>query len=189
MKEKKQKRAGVRTARQSRRWQRGLERFRHRSKQIKKAAPDILSSENFKKTREHIQHGNVTVNDHVMDVARYSLALSEKLHIRCNRKELIRGALLHDYFLYDWHEPDEENPHNLHGFYHPGTALRNASREYKLTRRERDIIKRHMWPLTLVPPKYKEAWIVTAADKWCSLLETLHIHKRHGARRQELRED
>lgn len=178
-----------RTERQAKRWRRKLEQFRSRHRQIRKAASDILSSDNFTRTKEHIQHGNVTVNDHVMDVARYSLALSEKLHIRCNRRELIRGALLHDYFLYDWHQPDEENPHRLHGFYHPGRALRNASREYKLTRREQDIIKKHMWPLTVVPPMCREAWIVTTADKWCSLLETLHLHKRHGVILEKLRKD
>lgn len=189
MRGKMQRKAKVRTARQARRWQWELERFRRRQRQIQRAAPDIIKSKNFNRTKEHIQHGNVTVNDHVWDVARYSLAITEKLRIKCNKRELIRGALLHDYFLYDWHEPDYENPHNLHGFYHPGTALRNASKEYDLTAREKNIIQRHMWPLTLVPPKYKEAWIVTTADKWCSLLETLHLHKRHGARRQQPREN
>ena len=178
-----------RNARQAKRWQAKLESFRDRSRQINKAAPDILNSHNFHKTKQHIQHGNVTVNAHVMNVARYSLALSEKLHIPCNRRALIRGALLHDYFLYDWHKPDMENPHKLHGFYHPGTALRNASKEYRLTKRERDIIKKHMWPLTVVPPACREAWIVTMADKWCSLMETIHLHKGHGVILEKLREE
>ena len=171
---------GRRTVRQAQLWQRDLERFRARHRKIKNAAPDILNSPNFYMTKRHIQHGNVTVNDHVWDVARYSLAISEALHIQCSQKELIRGALLHDYFLYDWHKPDREHPHRLHGFYHPGTALRNASREYALTDREKDIIRKHMWPLTPLPPGCREAWIVTAADKWCSLMETLRIHKKHG---------
>ncbi len=170
-----------RSVRQAERWKRKLERFRKIQRQIEKSAPDILNSRNFHKTKEHIQHGNMTVNSHVWNVARYSLALSDKLHIRCNRHELIRGALLHDYFLYDWHIPDEENSHKLHGFYHPGTALRNATQEYSLTEREKDIIKKHMWPLTVVPPMCREAWLVTTADKWCSLMETLHMHKGHGA--------
>ena len=123
----------------------------------------------------------MTVNDHSMNVARYSLALSERLHISCNREELIRGALLHDYFLYDWHDKDHVSPHKLHGFYHPGIALKNASREYRLTPREKDIIKKHMWPLTVVPPMCREAWIVTTADKWCSLMETFKLHRGHGA--------
>ncbi|MGN0402390.1 MAG: HD domain-containing protein [Acetatifactor sp.] len=170
-----------RSLKQAERWKKKLDRYRTIQMQIKRDAADILCSKNFRSTKEHIQHGNMTVNAHVMNVARYSLALSDKLHIRCNRRELVRGALLHDYFLYDWHIPDEVNPHKLHGFYHPGRALRNAIREYELTEREKDIIKKHMWPLTVVPPACREAWIVTAADKWCSLMETIHMHRGHGA--------
>lgn len=178
-----------RTDRQARRWQKKLERYRQVQRQIEAEAPDILKSRNFNRMKEYIQHGNVTVNAHVMNVARYSIAISDYLHIACSRRELIRGALLHDYFLYDWHIPDKEHPHKLHGFYHPGVALRNASKEYELTEREKNIIRRHMWPLTLVPPVCREAWIVTTADKWCSLMETLHMHKGHGAVIQQMRED
>lgn len=149
-------------------------------KQLKQYGGDILASENFNRTKEHIQHGNMTVNSHCIDVAKYSLAISRKLRIPCNRRELVRGALLHDYFLYDWHDKYNRDIRNLHGFYHPGIALRNASKEYKLTPREKDIIKKHMWPLTVVPPQCREAWIVTAADKYCSLLETVGLHKGHG---------
>ena len=127
----------------------------------------------------------MTVNAHVMNVARYSIALSENLHIPCNRRELIRGALLHDYFLYDWHDRSRENYQMLHGFYHPGIALKNASREYKLTLREKDIIKKHMWPLTVKPPVCREAWVVTAADKYCSLLETIHLQKGHRRKKKK----
>lgn len=184
-----QRKTAGRTAKQAKRWQDKMECYRHRSRQISKAAPDILSSRNFHRTKEHIQHGNVTVHTHAMNVARHSLALSEILHIRCNQEEMIRGALLHDYFLYDWHRPDKKNPHRLHGFFHPGRALRNASREYQLTERERDIIRKHMWPLTVVPPMCRESWIVTMADKWCSLMETVHLYKGHGIILEKLRED
>ena len=169
-----------RSERQARKWRKKMERFREIQKEIEAEASDILQSSNFRRMKEYLQHGNVTVNTHVLTVARYSVILTDVLHIPCNRKELIRGALLHDYFLYDWHIPDKEKPHRLHGFYHPGVALRNASRDYVLTEREKNIIKRHMWPLTIVPPRYREAWIVTMADKWCSLLETLHMRKGHG---------
>lgn len=178
-----------RTKKQAERWQRKLERQREIRRQIRRDAADILQSRNFLKTREHIQHGNMTVNNHVMNVAAYSIAFSDKLHIPCSRRELIRGALLHDYFLYDWHEPHKKNPLKLHGFFHPGIALKNASEEYELTDREKDIIRKHMWPLTVVPPLCREAWIVTTADKYCSLMETLHMHRGHGALIQKLRED
>jgi uncharacterized protein len=147
---------------------------------IREAAQDILKSQNFNSTKEYIQHGNVTVNTHCVDVAKYSIAMARKLHIHCSETELIRGALLHDYFLYDWHDKDHISPHRLHGFYHPGRALQNAMNEYTLTDREQEIIKKHMWPLTIVPPMCREAWIVSMADKWCSTLETVHLHKGHG---------
>lgn len=140
-------------------------------------ASDILQSQNFLKTKGHIQHGNMTVHEHCIHVAETSLRFKNFFHIPCNEKDLIRGALLHDYFLYDWHEKDVENPHKLHGFYHPDRALRNAKKEYILTKCQEDIIKKHMWPLTVIPPACREAWIVSAADKYCSFMETCHLHK------------
>ena len=146
-------------------------------RQIRESGADILESTNFQSTREHIQHGTVTVNAHCINVAKHSLMLANKLKIRINQRELIRGALLHDYFLYDWHDKDHINPLKLHGFFHPGRALQNATRDFDLTDREKDIIRKHMWPMTVIPPMCREAWIVTVADKWVSLLETLRIQK------------
>lgn len=176
----------LRNLKQAEKWRRNYLKQRNLHQEIMQDASDIVKSKNFDRTKAHIQHGNMTVNSHCMNVAKYSLAISkklEKLGIKCQKAELVRGALLHDYFLYDWHKPDYVKPHRLHGFYHPGIALKNAQKEYQLTPREADIIKKHMWPLTVVPPMCREAWIVTTADKWCSLLETIHIHKGHGSRK------
>ena len=123
------------------------------------------------------QHGSTSVYQHSINVAYLSLWLAGRLPLRTDRRALVRGALLHDYFLYDWHFKDLKNPHKLHGFYHPSRALHNAQKEYTLTKRQEDIIKKHMWPLTVVPPMCREAWIVTAADKYCSFMETVHLHK------------
>ena len=57
-------------------------------------------------------------------------------------------------------------------------AMRNACEDYELTEREKNIILRHMFPLTVVPPACREAWIVCLADKICAVLETLHLSKR-----------
>ena len=105
------------------------------------------------------------------------MMLADKLKIRVKRRDMIRGALLHDYFLYDWHDKDHINPFKLHGFFHPGRALKNATRDFELTEREKDIIRKHMWPMTVILPMCREAWIVTVADKWVSLKETLRIEK------------
>ena len=149
---------------------------------LREHASDILKSENFRSTKNYIQHGTMPVHRHCIDVAEKSISISKFLRIPCNEREMVRGALLHDYFLYDWHDKSRENYQRLHGFYHPGIALRNASMEYELTLREKDIIKKHMWPLTVVPPLCREAWIVTTADKYCSLLETLKLHRGAGVR-------
>ncbi|MGN1147224.1 MAG: HD domain-containing protein [Lachnospiraceae bacterium] len=176
----------ARNQKQAEKWIRNYLKQRRLHREIMRDAADIVNSKNFNRTKTHIQHGNMTVNNHCMNVAKYSLAISdklEKLGISCKKDELVRGALLHDYFLYDWHDPEHVKLARLHGFRHPGIALNNAKREYRLTPREQDIIEKHMWPMTVVPPMCREAWIVTVADKWCSLLETVHVHKGHGIRR------
>ena len=117
-----------------------------------------------------IQHGLTTVYEHSVGVAGASLKLAEFFHLKVNEKALIRGALLHDYFLYDWHI--KRKGHHFHGFTHPATALRNAEKEYNLGDIERNIISRHMFPLTVVPPMCREAWLVCLADKYCAVKET-----------------
>ena len=134
-------------------------------------------------TDRFIQHGNVTCLLHTVAVAYYSYYLFKKIpFLRLRRRELVRGALLHDYFLYDWHTPDPS--HRLHGFTHPKTALANAERDLALTETERDIIAKHMFPLTPKPPMRKESVIVCLVDKICSLYE---VFKRNPYRNKELR--
>ena len=58
-----------------------MERFREIQKEIETEASDILQSSNFRKMKEYLQHGNVTVNTHVMTVARCSVAITDVLHI------------------------------------------------------------------------------------------------------------
>lgn len=157
------------------------ERHRRIHKMLREYGGDILSSANFRKTRGHIQHGNMTVNSHCVNVARYSLILNKKLGLHCNKRDLVRGSLLHDYFLYDWHDKEYLTQRKrFHGFRHPMIALKNADKEYQLTDIQRDIIKKHMWPLSIVPPMCREAWVVTAADKYCSFMETIGVHRGHG---------
>jgi uncharacterized protein len=104
-------------------------------------------------------------------VAYLSLALVRKLGIRCNERALVRGALLHDYYLYDWHDHNAA-PDAWHGFTHPRHALRNAEADFPdLTPLERDIIAHHMFPLVPSPPRHVEALVVSLVDKACSTVE------------------
>ena len=38
---------------------------------------------------------------------------------------------------------------------------------------EADIIKKHMWPLTIIPPRYMESLIVSLVDTYCSAMDYL----------------
>ena len=144
------------------------------AREVDRAARQLAQAGRLGLTREFIQHGDVTVYAHVTSVARASLSFAERLDrvgVSVDRASLLRGALLHDYFLYDWHDPDPS--HRLHGFRHPFFALARAEEDFELTPRERNIIARHMFPLVPVPPTCREAWIVCMADKWCALRETV----------------
>ena len=129
---------------------------------------ELLSDERIKQMSKFIQHGNTTCLMHCKTVAYYSVVFVHKFHIRVDMRSLIRGALLHDYFLYDWHDA---KLWNLHGYRHPGIALQNAMRDFELTEIEKDIIRKHMFPLTLYFPKYRETIIVCLMDKYCTLKE------------------
>lgn len=138
------------------------------------AAKALERSGRFSTLRRFTQHGSTSVYDHVVSVASEACRMADalaRLGIGIRRAELIRGALLHDYFLYDWHDPN--NGHRLHGFSHPFTALRNAEENYALTDREQNVIVRHMFPLVPVPPTCREAWVVCIADKIVALRETI----------------
>lgn len=108
-----------------------------------------------------LQHGSTTVLEHSIKVAYLSLAIVRKYRLKVDYKSLIRGALLHDYFLYN----RKDNIHEgFHAFTHGKTAVNNAKKDYEINKIEEDIILRHMFPLTITPPKYKESWIVCLAD-------------------------
>lgn len=130
---------------------------------------DILVHPNMQKEKELIQHFNVNCYEHSLAVAYLSVSLTYKFNVEVDMRSLIRGALLHDYFLYDWHEKDES--HKLHGFSHAMTALKNASKDFELNEIEEDIIKKHMFPLNIALPRYKESVLVTMADKICAAYE------------------
>lgn len=136
---------------------------------------DLVQSEDVRSMAGFIQHADISTLEHCFSVAYVSFWVCESFHLSFDRKSLIRGAFLHDFFLYDWHT-GAGGRKGLHGFTHPKTALHNAESRFPLTDRERDIIVKHMWPLTPAFPRYRESYLVGAADKYCSLVETLLRH-------------
>lgn len=142
--------------------------FRDTLKEIRKESRFDVS-ENF------IQHGTTTVKEHCIKVAYRAYYISHKFNIDVDEKQLIRGALLHDYFLYDWHEKSWAN--SIHGYTHPTIALREAEKEFRLSAVEKDMIKHHMFPFTPMPPKSVEGILLCMADKLCAMEETFYKNR------------
>lgn len=137
-------------------------------------ANEMLQQEKLQDMKKYIQHGNTTTYTHCMAVSYYSYLITRRLYLKLDAKSIIRGAILHDFYLYDWHIPGKSP--RLHGFVHPTFALRNSRRYFRLNRIEEEIIEKHMWPLTLTRfPFYREAMLVSLVDKFCSLTETLYM--------------
>jgi len=139
----------------------------------------LLQDEQVRSMEGFVQHGQVSCLEHSLRVARMSFWLCRRLGMRAQLRSLVRGALLHDFFLYDWHY-NLEGRKGLHGFTHPRTALENARRRFVLNEREEDIILKHMWPMTVIPPRHCETVVVCLADKYCSLVETLFCRRRRS---------
>jgi len=122
--------------------------------------------------KNYIQHGDTDCFEHCLNVSYYSYKIAKKLHL--DYVSLARGAMLHDFFLYDWREHKKNCPKgllNMHAFTHGKLAYINASKYFKLNDKEKDIIENHMWPVTVKLPKYIETYIITLTDKYSTLVE------------------
>ncbi|MEN6638949.1 MAG: hypothetical protein ABFC95_07105 [Smithella sp.] len=153
-------------------------------KEYYETVADILQHEEFVKLKDYFHH-NSSIYHHVHDVAYLSYRISK--YLKLDYRSAARGALLHDFFLYDWrrHDVPDLPREKFHGLAHPAIAAANARKHFSINDIEEDIIKKHMWPLTLVPPKYKESYIVSFADKYLSSKEFIDEYKKRINRYQE----
>ena len=137
----------------------------------------IKTDENVQKMKKYVQHGCVSTFEHCENVARLSYKIDKRLSLHSDMEVLLTGAMLHDFFLYDWHEAGDGS-HHLHGFRHAESACENAKRVFDINDKTAHVIYCHMWPLNPGRiPMSREAWIVCIADKFVSLHESLF--RRH----------
>ncbi len=133
----------------------------------------LQSDKNVQKMRKYIQHGSVSTYEHCENVARLSYEIDRLFSLHSDLEVLLTGAMLHDFYLYDWHE-EGDGSHHLHGFKHAKTACENAKKHFNIDKKTSDVIYCHMWPLNPERiPRSKEAWIVCIADKYISLQESV----------------
>lgn len=134
---------------------------------------DLLSHAEVRRMKQFRQHADCNCYMHCLQVSYYSYYWAKRLG--WDYRSAARGALLHDLFLYDWHE--KRPGKNWHGFTHARTALDNAAGLFELNEMEQDIIAKHMFPLGVQPPRYAESFLVNLLDKFCAGMEVLRLHR------------
>ncbi len=136
-------------------------------------AQSIITHEEYQKLKHLTHHHYLTRYEHCLYVAYRSYKKGLKKNV-VDLRSIIRGALLHDLYLYD----RKETPVKKHLKVHPKTALDNALKYFEINNLEKDIILSHMWPIGSVKPKYISSKIVSKSDKACSLAEVFHLKKK-----------
>lgn len=147
-------------------------------KEYKNIVEDILLNDEFLKLQNYFHH-NSSIYEHAMIVSYISYSICK--YLRLDYRSAARGGLLHDFFLYDWrkHRKPGHGRKRYHGLAHPEIALKNSMEHFELNDIEKDIIIKHMWPLTLRPPRYQESFVVTLADKYVASREYIIKFRRN----------
>ncbi len=140
---------------------------------------EILQEPQVQKLAEFHQHTAATTRyDHCVFVAYLSFLMCRRFG--WDYEAAARGGMLHDLYHECW--PGSENGALSRWRTHPAAALENA-RMFDLSLREEDIIIKHMWPVTLALPRYKESYIVSLADKIAAVMEKTHLVRALGVSR------
>lgn len=148
---------------------------------------DVLLHDEFQKRKLFMHHHNLSVWDHSVLVSFRAFEVAKYFH--ADERICALAGLLHDFYSQAWiSTPElemlengkyttlmkEKKPfYKMHAFTHANDAAENYIRFFPELENKKitDSIKRHMFPLTIVPPKYKEGFIITAIDKFNSVHE------------------
>ena len=151
----------------------------------------ILLNQEFQK-RRLFKHHTKSVWDHCIEVSFKSYKCALKFN--ADARVCAIAGMLHDFYPYAWQYSEELENYDKryldrlnrkepffknHGFTHAREAYENYLKYFKELddKRISNCILRHMYPLNIIPPKYKEAWIVTLIDKKVSIKDTNYIIK------------
>lgn len=129
---------------------------------------DLLKQEKVLKMKQYRQHYHVSCFDHCLFVSYNTYLICKKYNL--DYVSAARAGLLHDMFLYDWRKR-ENGRKRFHAFTHGKLAYEQATTFIDLNDKERDMIIKHMWPVTPAFPKYKETFIIIYVDKYFAIAE------------------
>lgn len=154
------------------------------NKEFMEIVTPIIEIETVQDMKNYRQHYETSCYDHCFQASYYCYKICKKFNL--DYKSAARAAMVHDLFLYDWRkrQPDRKG---WHAFTHPRTSYENASKIMELNKLEKDIILKHMWPLTFFKfPMHRESYILTLVDKYCALSESYHeIRSKHEKKKNK----
>lgn len=134
---------------------------------------ELITNDTVQQMKNYKQHYETTCFEHCYVAAYYCYLICKKYHL--DYKSATRAAMLHDLFLYDWRIKDGRK--GFHAFTHGKLACENACKLFELNEKEKDIIVKHMWPVTVAFPKSAEGFVLTFVDKYCAISESLEVVK------------
>ncbi len=143
---------------------------------------DMIEHDVVQDMKNYNHHSQTNCFTHCVHVAYYNYKVCKWLKLDATAGA--RAGLVHDLFLYDWHSYKPKKGERLHGFEHPKKALVNARANFQLTDVEEDMISKHMFPLTLSLPRYKETAVIIMTDKFCSSCEVLDRFFKEKSRKK-----
>lgn len=152
-----------------------------------KIVEEILLNDEFQKRKLFNHHHNLSVWDHSILVSFKAFVYSK--YFDADSRICAIAGLLHDFYPDAWLYNEElvklENGRytnnlkvkkplfRMHGFVHGQAAADNYVRYFPHLENKKitNTIKCHMFPLTPIPPRYKEGYIITMVDKLNSVRE------------------
>lgn len=163
--------------------------------EILRIGGDIIHSDRFRKAWETDHHVEFNVAAHSLEAAGYALLIArwlERHGVKVNEEDVVRAALLHDIGMTEdrvWRSPSYRKAYS-----HPKRGYQIARDEFGANRQQLEAIRRHMWPLCLIPPRHLTGWIVLTADKASASREAKEVAKlkakaklkKHAGKEQEI---
>ena len=151
-----------------------IESLSKSDKEFQNIIKNLIENDTVQEMKNYRQHYETSCFEHCYVVSYYCFKICKKYHL--DYESATRAAMLHDLFLYDWRKR-QDGRKGFHAFTHGKTACENASKLFDLSEKEKDIIIKHMWPVTIAFPRSIEGFVLTFVDKYCAVSESLDIFK------------
>ena len=153
-----------------------------KKQELESVYQSFLNDERIVRMKDIQMHRGSNCYIHSFKVAKLAI----KRALRHNKGDLyviLLGAILHDYYLYDWRT--DKSKMKSHITNHPYVAAENAERDFGIHEPIKRVIKSHMWPFNIAEfPKTKEARIISLADKTIYLKE-IACSRKYKAKREQ----